>query len=389
MTAALIRRILSLFLKIAIICAALLMILIVLILPGFLPFKGWISFVFVVIPLWLFVFWVVSRIVSGKFDRKKAPVSFYTVVSAGSIFLLAFIAILMIIFLNKISLNELLWNAQFSLESVHKIQYLESPYKRSPQPFYTPLQRRQLLKTYLGLQLRKILHIPIHSQDFKILNYDVRGYSPEETEFIFEEIFIQQEYYFKTVSDTPVIIDCGSHIGMSILYFKTMYPRARILGFEPAPDTFKFLKENVKRNRLRDVIVLNKAVSNEEGTIKFYGDASLKSSMFEQEGKKEIVVEATRLSQFIDKKVDFLKIDVEGAEFLVLSDLAAANKLGLVQQMIIEYHHHQEKKEEVDELSRFLKILEDHDFGYMIEGITAPPFRRSGYEDVLIFAYKK
>lgn len=202
-------------------------------------------------------------------------------------------------------------------------------------------------------------------------------------------MFIQQEYYFKTASQSPFIIDCGSHIGMSILYFKTMYPGARILGFEPAPETFKLLQANVKRNRLREVTVLNMAVSNEEGTIKFYGDASLKSSLFFQEGKNEIEVKATRLSRYIDRKVDFLKIDVEGAEELVLSDLASTGKLDLVEQMVIEYHHHQEKKEDLDALARFLKILEDHKFGYMIEGITALPFRRAGYEDILIFAYQK
>jgi len=389
MAATIIRSFFSLVLKIAVVCAAPLMLLIVLILPGLLPWKGWISLVFIVIPLWGFILWVAGRILLGRLQRKSSPVSFYATAVAAAIFLLVSGGILAIIWLNAIPVKELLWNTQFALNDVHKILYLESPYKRSPQPAYSPSQKRQLLKTFLGLQTRRILHFPLGSNEIKILNHAVRGYNPEETAFIFDEVFIQQEYYFKTANPTPFIIDCGSHIGMSILYFKTLYPQARILGFEPAPETYRLLEENIKRNRLKDVRVLNIAVSNEEGMIKFYGDASLKSSLFFQEGKPEVEVKATRLSQYIDRKVDFLKIDVEGAEGLVISDLAGAGKLSQVQQMVIEYHHHPEKKEDLDALSSFLKILEDHNFGYMIEGITAPPFRRAGYEDILIFAYQK
>src|SRR5688500_13469212 len=53
---------------------------------------------------------------------------------------------------------------------------------------------------------------------------------------LFEEIFIREIYFFKSTSASPIIFDCGSHIGLSILYFKSEIPSCQILGFEPDRD---------------------------------------------------------------------------------------------------------------------------------------------------------
>ncbi len=49
------------------------------------------------------------------------------------------------------------------------------------------------------------------------------------------DIFKTRIYHFQTDSENPVIIDAGGCIGMSTLYFKMIYPRARITVFEPDP----------------------------------------------------------------------------------------------------------------------------------------------------------
>ena len=122
----------------------------------------------------------------------------------------------------------------------------------------------------------------------------------------------------------------------------------------------------------------------------------LASLSLEREGQPQrgTEVQVVRLSKYIDRPVDLLKIDVEGAEGMVLEDLAAAKKLVMVKQMIIEYHHHLRK--DVDALSKFLRILEDHGFGYQIETsrsafarVAHPPNEKMAYQDVAIFAYRK
>jgi hypothetical protein len=66
-----------------------------------------------------------------------------------------------------------------------------------------------------------------------IVGFDVRFLDYEALSYLYNEIFIDNSYYFAAENETPYIIDCGSNIGMSILYFKTLYPNSRILAFEP------------------------------------------------------------------------------------------------------------------------------------------------------------
>jgi hypothetical protein len=54
----------------------------------------------------------------------------------------------------------------------------------------------------------------------------------------YQEIFEEECYSFNASSSYPFIIDCGSNIGLSIIYFKRQYPNARIIGFEPDPMIF-------------------------------------------------------------------------------------------------------------------------------------------------------
>ena len=68
--------------------------------------------------------------------------------------------------------------------------------------------------------------------------------------FLFNELFADACYSFRAQTDSPLIFDCGSNIGLSILFFKKLYPKARVIGFEPDPLTFQTLRENSERNSL-------------------------------------------------------------------------------------------------------------------------------------------
>src|ERR1700693_4874079 len=80
-------------------------------------------------------------------------------------------------------------------------------------------------------RIHEIRHLSAVDLDFWFFSYS--GFV-----CLFEEIFIRQDYIFVSRRPDPLIIDCGSNIGMSILYFKRRYPKARIIGFEPDPATF-------------------------------------------------------------------------------------------------------------------------------------------------------
>ena len=74
----------------------------------------------------------------------------------------------------------------------------------------------------------------------RLFDYDVLinpGPTPAD---LYEDIFINRVYEFEASRPDPRIIDCGSNIGMSVLYFKHVYPEARIVGFEPDPTIMTF-----------------------------------------------------------------------------------------------------------------------------------------------------
>jgi len=210
---------------------------------------------------------------------------------------------------------------------------------------------------------------------------------------LFSEIFIDQCYWFKTVEESPIIIDCGSNFGQSIIYFKMLYPQAKITCFEPDHQTCSILRHNIESNGIQGVEIHEKAVTSHDGVIDFYNidanQGSLVMSTIKERvpsGKKSIV-EATRLSNYIDGPINFLKMDIEGSEQTVLIELIESGKLQYIRQMVIEYHHHIMEHE--DHFSMTLKLLEDADFGYQIETEFLYPRKQIHFQDILVYAYNK
>jgi hypothetical protein len=97
-----------------------------------------------------------------------------------------------------------------------------------------------------------------------------------------------------------------------------------------------------------------------------------------------------KLSDYINEDIDFLKLDVEGAELDIIKELTVSEKIGRVNQAIIEYHHHIDPNE--DNLSELLKLLEESNFGYQITAFAHPKNRKDNKglnQDVLVYAYNK
>ncbi len=226
-----------------------------------------------------------------------------------------------------------------------------------------------------------------------IVGFEMRFLDYGLLSYLYNEIFLGNEYFFTAENDHPYIIDCGSNIGMSVFYFKMLYPHSRILAFEPGEEAFVCLEENVKNNHLLDSVEVHKAaLLNKEGTVDFFYDSGSLGSLVmstkqERWPKQRRSVEATPLSKHIGEEVDFLKIDIEGAELEVIEELSNSGKLSYVKQMIIEYHHHIIR--ESDDFSRVLSVLEDSGFGYQIGSHLGRPFKREQFQNILVYAYRK
>jgi FkbM family methyltransferase len=185
-----------------------------------------------------------------------------------------------------------------------------------------------------------------------------------------EEVFGGKGYDFDTQVDAPVIIDAGANIGISTLFFKLRYPNANILCFEPDPNAFKMLQKNICENEWKNVIPINAALSNKAEKINFFGDFDTNSpntrenSIFpvwglREKSHKKIQVTSTKLSSYILDTVDFLKLNIEGAEKQVLEEIA--DKLHLVKQIGLEVHQSKDIIN-VDNTTAILDLLIKHKF---------------------------
>jgi FkbM family methyltransferase len=258
-----------------------------------------------------------------------------------------------------------------------------------------PDEKWRLITAYLKLRLMATLpwvFPSLRSSRVVILGFTVEFFDLPSVISLFEEIFINNDYLFKPASERPVIIDAGSNIGISILFFKWLYAASRITAFEADDRTYRVLHRNIELNNLEGVISYNAAVGESEGTIEFYYEEGRPGSHVNTTLKEKGLTgskkaEAVRLSNYLAAEVDLLKLDIEGSEMAVLQDLAKSNKLKLVREIIIEYHHHIDPRR--DEFSKALSILEENAFGYQISCHQQRPFRRETKEFILLYAYRK
>ncbi len=198
--------------------------------------------------------------------------------------------------------------------------------------------------------------------------YKINYINSKEFHILKNEIFGNECYKTNIKKKEPYIIDVGSHIGLSVIYFKNIYPKSRILAFEPNSYTRELLKENIFINNLKNITILPYAIDSSEGRRIFYIDTSenkwqstagfLENSWNKQyNNNSSIEVETKKLSEFLNEQVDLLKIDIEGIETQVLTE--AKDLLKNVLNIVVEYHPI--KKEN---LKKILSILQDS--GYKI-----------------------
>jgi FkbM family methyltransferase len=246
-------------------------------------------------------------------------------------------------------------------------------------------------------EIRRINKIPrYHSGTTKILGSDFEFV--DSISFIgqYKEIIKKQIYNFKSDHEQPYILDCGSNVGVSILYFKKLYPNASIVGFEPDEMIFKVLEKNLSKNDLGNITLLNKGVWNSEGIKYFYYDGADGGHIVNADDqliktRNLSKVNVTRLLEYLDRKVDFLKIDIEGAEAIVIEDCKSL--LRNVSRIFIEYHP---VFCENQAILSILRNLNENGFNYIIKSATLQnnsPFIEkqsySYYDNLLyIFAYK-
>ena len=170
----------------------------------------------------------------------------------------------------------------------------------------------------------------------------------------YNEIFEKKIYEFNTTSSSPVIIDCGANMGVSVLYFSKRFPNAKIIAFEPDQTVLPYLEKNITSQNLNNVEVYKKGVWTEETKISFYTDNGLGGRIgIEYHNQEPIKIETVRLKDFLDQPIAMLKIDIEGAEFEVLKD--CEELLHNVKHIFLEYHSFYNEEQHLEDILSIFK----------------------------------
>jgi FkbM family methyltransferase len=206
-----------------------------------------------------------------------------------------------------------------------------------------------------------------NKQEGKIILFDKEFYYHYGLAFYetYKEIFENNIYEFKTTSLTPIILDCGANMGVSILYFSKKYPSAKILAFEPDETVLPFLEKNIKSQNIQNVELIKKAVWTEETELKFFTDNGLGGRVgVKYENQTPKIIKSVRLRDFLETQnpIDMLKIDIEGSEYAVIQD--CKDLLFNINHIFIEYHSFYDEKQHLDDL---LNILKKQGFRYHLK----------------------
>jgi FkbM family methyltransferase len=189
-----------------------------------------------------------------------------------------------------------------------------------------------------------------------------------------DDLFVKQTLRFACSHPTPRILDIGANVGLATLYFKRLYPQARVTAYEADPTLHALLVENLRRNGAADVEAVHAAVWTDNGTVSFRcegADSGTIDQFAGELGGTARSVRSVRLRQLLEAEpIDLLKLDIEGAELDVLTDCRPA--LGAVHTLLLDIHEFDPKQRR---LPAVLDILSATGFTYTLDALTPLPWR--------------
>lgn len=234
--------------------------------------------------------------------------------------------------------------------------------KAAKRAYYSFLQK--VNASSIELELSKIRVSPrFETGTTNLFRKPFKYHDGASFEATYRELFQTHIYNFSPSKIKKVILDCGANMGLSVLYFSENFPDHHIIAFEPDERIFKILKENVEVFGLKNVTLHQKAVWNKWETLEFFTDGGMGGRVENSYANQTPVkVDAVPLREFLNDDVDFLKIDIEGAEGLVLKD--CEDILYKANNIFFEYHNYKNSPQNLHEL---LQLVSSKGFTYYIK----------------------
>lgn len=175
----------------------------------------------------------------------------------------------------------------------------------------------------------------------------------------------------RSVGGGDTALDIGAHIGyFTLILARAVGDRGRVFAFEPEPKNYALLSRNIEINKFKNVALENIALSSVSGKTNLFLDKdNLGNMSFSQENIPHVsscgsvVVESQTLdgySKKISGKISFIKMDVQGAEGLVLR--GGVNLLKIHKPVILmEFWPYGLKNNGIDPMNMLIAL---HNLGY-------------------------
>jgi len=203
--------------------------------------------------------------------------------------------------------------------------------------------RAEVLAVGAETLLRRALSRTLSPERPRFVTLDLGGrpYRTAVREFsdldVAMHILCERVYDVELEPPPEVVLDLGSNIGLSVLWFRHRFPAATIVAVEPDPRAFALLARNVAG--LHRTHLLHAAVAGEPGrrTLALAG-ATVSSALGDRGGmgvQVDVVTIESIVQRFDLPRIDLVKIDVEGAEWEALS---AWSGVGEPAAIVGEFH---------------------------------------------------
>jgi len=232
-----------------------------------------------------------------------------------------------------------------------------------------------IFKGKIGYHLSKIApkNYPIRINLTNGLSFIVRSRTMDRS--VVKEVWLKNIYnkHGVKVEKGDTVIDIGAHIGVFSVYAAELSESGKVYAFEPFIENFRALENHKMLNKKDNLFIFNKGISNKDGvqTLHLSADNNTggHSLHLKNDSTRTVEIQTTTLAAFCEKekitKIDFLKLDCEGAEFEILK--ASESVLKLVNKIVMECHPY--GNETVDGV---VKILESNNFIVVRESDNFP-----------------
>jgi FkbM family methyltransferase len=148
------------------------------------------------------------------------------------------------------------------------------------------------------------------------------------------------KYLNKIIKHDSVCIDIGANIGITTIGFSLLAKNGHVYSIEPSPKNYAYLSQNIEENGIKNVSTHKIAIANTNEDMAFYDTDGFRAGSFlckeneniaaQHHHSDNIKVKTVPLDEFIKqnniKKVDFIKIDVEGFEYDVIESASKTIK---------------------------------------------------------------